>query len=58
MYNLLIALAIAAAAFAVGWASVGNWIAGFAPAMLLLPIGRLGSVARPLRSRTSTRTSS
>ena len=34
MYNLLIALAIGAAAFGLGMIVAGNWIAGFAPAVL------------------------
>lgn len=38
MYNLLIAIAIAAVAFALGTVTVGSWIAGVVPAVLALGI--------------------
>jgi tetratricopeptide (TPR) repeat protein len=37
MYNLLISLAVAGLAFGVG-AAMGQWVYGFAPAMLVLPV--------------------
>jgi len=38
MYNLAISIGIAVVAFVAGWLGVGNWLAGFVPAMLALSI--------------------
>jgi len=38
MYNLAISIAIGVAFFVTGWLAVGNWVAGFAPAVLALSI--------------------